>query len=146
MATFSTSHTCHMWRISDFSTSVMWRHLKFLHMWRNFQFPHNCHTWKAENSPNNNFFSTNNISDISYKYEVWLWPWLTQEKMWRITECFERVPKYFKSTPTCIISRFLSSGVHNLSQNEWFGWFQCFSVFGDFFAWNPMYAVVMHNV
>ena len=32
MATFSTSHTCQMWRISDFSTSVMGRHLKFLHM------------------------------------------------------------------------------------------------------------------
>ena len=44
MAKFSTSHTCHMWRISDFSTSVKWRHLKFLHIWRNFQFPHNCHT------------------------------------------------------------------------------------------------------
>ena len=26
-------------RISDFSTSVTWRHLKFLHMWRNFNFP-----------------------------------------------------------------------------------------------------------
>ena len=48
MATFSKSHTCHNWRISDFSTSVMWRHLKFLHMWRNFKFPHNCHTWKAK--------------------------------------------------------------------------------------------------
>ena len=59
-----------MWRISDFSTSVMWRHLKFLHMWRNFQFPHNCHTWKAEIFPHDNFFSTNNISDISDKYEV----------------------------------------------------------------------------
>ena len=42
MTTFSTSHTCHIWKISDFSTSVMWRHLKFLHMWRNFQFPYNC--------------------------------------------------------------------------------------------------------
>ena len=38
----------HMWRhflhkthdrISDFSTSVMWRNLKFLHMWRKFYFP-----------------------------------------------------------------------------------------------------------
>ena len=27
---FSTSHTCQLWRISDFSTSVMGRHLKFL--------------------------------------------------------------------------------------------------------------------
>ena len=72
IATFSTSHTCHMWRISDFSTSVMWRHLKFLHMWRNFQFPHNCHTWKAEISPHDNFFSTSNISDIIDKYQVCL--------------------------------------------------------------------------
>ena len=72
MATFSTSHTCHMWRISDFSTSVMWRHLKFLHMWKNFQFPHNCHTWRAEIFPHDNCFSTNNISDISDKYQVWI--------------------------------------------------------------------------
>ena len=71
MATFSTSHTCHMWRISDFSTSVMWRHLKFLHMWRNFQFSHNCHTWKAEMSLHDNFFSTNIIRDICDKYQVW---------------------------------------------------------------------------
>ena len=59
MATFSTSHTCHTWRISDSSTYNMRRHMKFLHMWRNFQFPHNCHTWKAEISPHDNFFSTN---------------------------------------------------------------------------------------
>ena len=39
-------------------------------MWRNFQFPHNCHTLKAEISPHDNFFSTNNISDISDKYQV----------------------------------------------------------------------------
>ena len=65
MATFSTSHTCHKWRISDFSTSVTWRHLKFLHMCRNFQFPHNCHLRKAEVSPHDN------ISNISDKYQVW---------------------------------------------------------------------------
>ena len=70
MATFSTSHTCHMWRISDFSTSVMWRHLKFLHMWRNFQFPHNCDAWKAKIFPHDNFFSTNIIRDIRDKYEI----------------------------------------------------------------------------
>ena len=68
MATFSTSHTCYMWRISDFSESVMWRHMKFLHMWRNCQFPHNCHTWKAEISPHDNFSP---LSDISDKYQVW---------------------------------------------------------------------------
>ena len=39
-------------------------------MWRNFQFPHNCHTWKAEISPRAIFYSTNNISDISDKYQV----------------------------------------------------------------------------
>ena len=67
---FSTSHTCHMWRISDFSTSVMWRHLKFLHMWRNFQFPHDGRTWKAEISSHENFFSRNIIRDIRDKYEL----------------------------------------------------------------------------
>ena len=83
MATFSTSHTCHMWRISDFSTSVMWRHLKFLHMWRNFQFPHNCHTWKAEISPHDNFFSTNIIRDIRDKYQVWGgWVWGCTTRSW----------------------------------------------------------------
>ena len=70
MATFSISHTCHMWRISDFPTSVIWRHLKFLHMWRNFQFLHNCHTWKANFSPHDNFFSTNIICDICDKYKL----------------------------------------------------------------------------
>ena len=70
MATFSTSHTCHMWRISDFSTYFMWRHLKFLHMWRNFQFPHNCDSWKAEMSQHEIFISTNDISDISDRYQV----------------------------------------------------------------------------
>ena len=54
----------HMWRhflhkthdrISDFSTSVMWRNLIFLNIWRTFWFPHNRHTWKAENSPHGNF-------------------------------------------------------------------------------------------
>ena len=44
--------------------------LKFLHVWRNFQFPHNFHTWKAEICPHDNFFSTNNIGDISDKYQV----------------------------------------------------------------------------
>ena len=39
-------------------------------MWRNFQFPHNCPTWKAEISPHDNFFSTNNTTDISDKYQV----------------------------------------------------------------------------
>ena len=67
-----------MWRISDFLISVMWRHLKFLHMWRNFQFPHNCHTWKAKICPYDNFFFTNNISVIIDKYEVCL---PTQQKM-----------------------------------------------------------------
>ena len=46
--------------------------LKFLHMWRNFKFPHNCHTWKAEISPHDNFFSTNIIPDIRVKYQVCL--------------------------------------------------------------------------
>ena len=36
-------------------------------MWRNFQFPHNCHTWKAEIFPHDNLFSTNSISDICDK-------------------------------------------------------------------------------
>ena len=48
MATFSTSHTCHIWNISDFSTSVMWRHLKFLHMWRNFRCLHLTNVEKSE--------------------------------------------------------------------------------------------------
>ena len=70
MATFSTSHICHMWRISDFSTSVIWTHLKFLHMWKYFQFPHKCHTWKAEIFPQDNFFSKKLIRDFRDKYQV----------------------------------------------------------------------------
>ena len=45
--------------------------LNFIHMWRNFHFPRNCHTWKAEISPHDNFFSTNIICDIRDKYELW---------------------------------------------------------------------------
>ena len=45
--------------------------LKFPHMWRNFQFTHDCHTWKAEISILDNFFSTNIIRDIRDKYQVW---------------------------------------------------------------------------
>ena len=67
LARFSTSYTCHMWRISNFSTYVTWRHLKFLHMRRNAQFFYNCHSWKAEISPHDNFFSTYYISD---KYHI----------------------------------------------------------------------------
>ena len=39
-------------------------------MWRNFKFPHNCHTWKAEIFHHDNFFSKNIIRDISDKYQV----------------------------------------------------------------------------
>ena len=41
---------------------------KFLQMWRNFQFPHNCHTWKAEISLRDIFCYTNIIRDIRDKY------------------------------------------------------------------------------
>ena len=50
----------------------LWRLLKFLHMWRNFQFPHNCRTKNAEISSHDSSFSTNNISDFSDKYQVWM--------------------------------------------------------------------------
>ena len=90
MATFSTSHTCQMWRIWNFSTSVLWRHLKFLHMCKNFRSLYICYGEKLEISPRVEkcsispqlsymeswkfstwqFFSTNNLSDISDKYEV----------------------------------------------------------------------------
>ena len=53
VATFLSSNTCQMWRISDFSTSVMWKF--FFQLWRIFLFPHNCFTWKAENPPLGNF-------------------------------------------------------------------------------------------
>ena len=36
----------------------------------NFQFPHNCHTWKGEIPPHDNFFSMNIIPDIRDKYQV----------------------------------------------------------------------------
>ena len=56
MATFSTSNTCQMWRISDFSTYVMGKHLKFIHMWRNFRNLHICYVEKLEISPHDIFF------------------------------------------------------------------------------------------
>ena len=66
MATFSTSYTCQMWRISDSSTSAMWRHLKFLQMWRNFRNLHIYYMEKSEISPHDRFFL--------HKYNLWyLW-------------------------------------------------------------------------
>ena len=46
----------------------------YVTLWRNLQYPHNCHTWKAEISPQGNFFSTNIIRDIRDKYELCQWP------------------------------------------------------------------------
>ena len=95
-ATFSTSHTCHMWKISDFSTSVIRRHLRF-HMWRNFQFPHSCHTFEI--SPRDNCFSTNIIRDIREKYQVWF------------------PPSFISSSVTCLVLRtfqITGSGVASL--------------------------------
>ena len=40
-----------------------------------FLFPSNCHTQKAENSPQGNFFSTCIIFDICDKYQVWCECW-----------------------------------------------------------------------
>ena len=45
-----------MKEISDFSTSVMWRNVKLIHMWRNFRFLHICHVHKFEISPHDRFF------------------------------------------------------------------------------------------
>ena len=45
-----------MKEISDFSTSVMWRNVKLIHMWRNFRFLHICHVQKFEISPHDRFF------------------------------------------------------------------------------------------
>ena len=63
-----------MKEISDFSTPVMWRnlkslhmwinlrflhiyHVKLIHMWRNLRFLHICHVLKFEMSPHDIFFS-----------------------------------------------------------------------------------------
>ena len=54
----------HVWRCflhhthaicGEFQISCLWRHLKFLHMWSNFQFPHTCPIWKAEIPPHDNY-------------------------------------------------------------------------------------------
>ena len=52
-----------MWRISDFSTYVMWRHLKF---------PHNCHTWKAESISTWQFFPPE--YNLWYSWQIWALP------------------------------------------------------------------------
>ena len=69
MATFSTSNTCQMWRISDFSTYVMGRHLKFLHMWRNFRNLLICYVEKLEISPHDIFFL--HESNSWYSWQIW---------------------------------------------------------------------------
>ena len=59
-----------MEKFLDFSTSVMWRSLKLLHMWRNFRFLHTCHAYKFEISPHDNFFLHGYIRGIRDKYQV----------------------------------------------------------------------------
>ena len=63
-----------MWKVSDFSTSVMWRNLTFLtwQMWRIFRFFHICYVWESNISPHDKFFSTYLICEICDKYEVWV--------------------------------------------------------------------------
>ena len=63
-----------MWRNVRFlHISTMWRNLKLLHMWRNFRFLHICHAYKFEISPHDKFFSTYLICDVCDKYQVWEW-------------------------------------------------------------------------
>ena len=70
---FSTLHICQMWKVSDFSTSVMWRNLTFLtwQMWRIFRFFHICYVWESNISPHDKFFSTYLICELCDKYEVY---------------------------------------------------------------------------
>ena len=56
--------------ISDFSTSVMRRNLKSLHMWRKFRILPICHAQKSEISPHDKFFLHGYIREIRDKYEV----------------------------------------------------------------------------
>ena len=60
-----------MKEILDFSTSVMWRNLKLIHMWTNFSFLHMFHVQNFEISPHDRFFSTDMIRDIRDKYDVY---------------------------------------------------------------------------
>ena len=56
--------------ISDFSTSVMWRNLKLIHMWMNFRLLHICHVQKFEISPHDRFFLHGPGPWACDKYEV----------------------------------------------------------------------------
>ena len=59
--------------ILDLSTSFIWRYLKILPMWRNIRFLHIYHAKKSEIFPHDKFFSTHLITDISDKYQVWVY-------------------------------------------------------------------------
>ena len=50
-----------MWKISDFSTSVMWRNVKLIHMWRNFRFLLICHVQNLKFLHMTDFFSTDTV-------------------------------------------------------------------------------------
>ena len=85
----------HMWRhsphhtharcgeISDFSTSVMRRNLKLLHMWRKFRFLHFCHVEKCEITPHvEKFQNSPHLSCIEiWNFSTWqifsprIYPW-----------------------------------------------------------------------
>ena len=69
MATFFLHHT--RTRCLQFQ---IFAHLSSEDIWI-FLFPSNCHTQKAENSPQGNFFSTCIIFDICDKYQVWCECW-----------------------------------------------------------------------
>ena len=45
-----------MKEILDFSTSVMWRNLKLIHVWTNFSFLHMFHVQNFEIFPHDRFF------------------------------------------------------------------------------------------
>ena len=59
-----------MKEISDFSTSVMWRNLKLIHVWTNFSFLHMFHVQNFEISPNDRFFLHGPGPWACDKYEV----------------------------------------------------------------------------
>ena len=51
--------------------------LKFLHVWRNFHFPNNCHTWKVEISPHDRYGDFKNVSTCGVISDF------STQQMWR---------------------------------------------------------------
>ena len=89
-----------MKEILDFSTSVMWRNLKLIHMWTNFSFLQMFHVQNFEISPHDRFFLHGPGLSACDKYEL----------------CFHSVPIKTVQSSKCLLGGHTGEGAQFLQQ------------------------------